>query len=72
MVGDFSGFNSPLRDVSLESKFSVEPYTKPSECGLLPVLWGSSDWVNSKFIVDYVLWCIATRFFGQMDYLKLF
>jgi hypothetical protein len=72
MVGDFPSFNCPLGDVSLESKFSVEPYAEPSECGLLPVLWGSSDRVNSEFIADYALWCIAAGFLGQMDHLKLF
>ena len=72
MVGDFPGFNCPLGDMLLEGEFSVKPYTKPLECRLLPILWGSGDRVDSELIVDYALWCIATGFLGQMDHLKLF
>jgi hypothetical protein len=72
MVGDFPSLDCPLRDMSLESEFSIEPYTQPSECGLLSTIWSGSDWVNSEFIVDYALWCIAARLLGQMDHLQLF
>ena len=72
MVGDFPGFDCPLRDMSPEGEFSVKPYAKPSECGLLPVLWGSGDRVEGKFIVDYTPWCIAAESLGQMHHLKLF
>ena len=55
MVGDFPSLDYPLRDMSLESEFSIEPYTQLLECRLLSTIWSGSDWVNSEFIVNYAL-----------------